>query len=89
MKNEKKKGKGKGCKALLVSLFLLSGCTCNEQFTVYVMADRKFFDVQEKHYLQLLDASDTKPEDKITYKRLLTAKSAQLAAAEEALGIKK
>jgi len=80
--------KNKGFKATLISLFLLTSCVGDGQFRQYVLADRKFFDVQKEHYVTLLNQSNTNPDDIATHVGRLTAKEKQLTAAEEALGIK-
>jgi hypothetical protein len=81
--------KNKGLKATVVSLFLLTSCVGDAQFRQYVLADRKFFDVQKEHYEVLLNASSTSTEDMATHIGRVTAKEKQLTAAEEALGIKR
>lgn len=74
-------------KISLICVFL--GLTsCAGPFEHYVRADRAFFDVQKKHYKQLLDASDLSEEDKEIHLNRMEAKELQLIEAEKLLEIK-
>jgi len=74
-------------KIIMICAFL--GLTsCAGPFEHYVRADRMFFDVQKKHYKELMDASNLPEEDKEIHLNRMEAKELQLVEAEKLLKIK-
>lgn len=92
MELNKKKGKGKGCRALIGALLLgvlLSSCVTDPTFKAYVQAHRLSWEARNDTYISLVEESTKiSPEDKLIIKRKEAQEEEMIKAAEKHLGLK-